>query len=56
LGNYKHYGFKDKSAMVRVALLQLQKEFEERVNIRGELASEDMEKIDRALKIVFALK
>ena len=26
------------------------------VKIRGELASEDMEKIDRALKIVFALK
>lgn len=28
LSNYKRYGFKDKSAMVRVALLQLQEELE----------------------------
>ena len=30
LSNYKHYGFKDKSAMVRTALIQLQEEFERR--------------------------
>ena len=28
LGNYKRYGFKDKSSMVRIALLHLQEELE----------------------------
>lgn len=28
LGSYRRYGFKDKSAMVRAALLQLQEELE----------------------------
>jgi hypothetical protein len=46
LGNYQHYGFKDKSAMVRVALLQLQKEFEQRsleqsAELYAELYEED---------------
>ena len=46
LGNYKHYGFKDKSAMVRVALLQLQEEFERRTleqsaELYAELYEED---------------
>lgn len=30
LGDYKQYGFKDKSAMVRAALVQLQVDFERR--------------------------
>jgi Arc/MetJ-type ribon-helix-helix transcriptional regulator len=30
LGNHERYGFKDKSAMVRAALSQLQEEFEQR--------------------------
>lgn len=46
LGNYKRYGFKDKSSMVRVALLQLQEELEleslkESADLYAEVYSED---------------
>jgi Arc/MetJ-type ribon-helix-helix transcriptional regulator len=41
LKNYKQYGFKDKSAMVRAALLQLQKEVERRsLELSAELYAE----------------
>lgn len=30
LGHYRQYGFKDKSAMVQAALLQMKQEFEQR--------------------------
>jgi hypothetical protein len=46
LGNYKRYGFKDKSSMVRVALLQLQEELEleslkQSADLYAEVYSED---------------
>ena len=48
LGNYKRYGFKDKSSMVRAALLQLQEEMElarlkQSADIYAELYAEDAE-------------
>ena len=48
LGDYRIYGFKDKSTMVRVALRQLQKEFEQRsleqsADLYAELYDEDAE-------------
>ena len=48
LGDYRRYGFKDKSTMVRAALLQLQKEFEQRsleqsADLYAELYDEDAE-------------
>ncbi len=46
LGKYKRYGFKDKSSMVRVALLQLQEELEleslkQSADLYAEVYSED---------------
>lgn len=48
LGGYKQYGFKDKSSMVRVALLQLQEELEveslkQSADLYAELYAEDDE-------------
>nr|AGC72702.1 hypothetical protein [uncultured bacterium A1Q1_fos_2111] len=48
LGNYKRYGFKDKSSMVRAALLQLQEEIEQEklqqsADLYAELYAEDAE-------------
>ncbi len=48
LGNYKQYGFKDKSTMVRAALLQLQKEVERRsleqsAELYAEIYDEELE-------------
>ena len=48
LGNYKRYGFKDKSSMVRAALLRLQDEMEleklkQSADLYAELYAEDAE-------------
>lgn len=48
LGDYKRYGFKDKSSMVRAALLQLQEELEleslkQSADLYAELYAEDDE-------------
>ena len=48
LGNYKRYGFKDKSAMVRAALRQLQEDMEleklkQSADLYAELYAEDAE-------------
>ncbi len=48
LSSYKRYGFKDKSAMVRVALLQLQEELEleslkQSADLYAEVYEEDAE-------------
>ena len=48
LCNYKRYGFKDKSSMVRAALLQLQEEIEQEklqqsADLYAELYAEDAE-------------
>lgn len=48
LGNYKRYGFKDKSSMVRAALLRLQDEMEleklkQSADLYAELYAEDVE-------------
>lgn len=48
LGNYKRYGFKDKSSMVRAALLRLQDEMEleklkQSADLYAELYTEDAE-------------
>jgi Arc/MetJ-type ribon-helix-helix transcriptional regulator len=46
LGNYKRYGFRDKSDMVRAALLQLQEEIEvqslkQSANLYAEIYEQD---------------
>ena len=48
LGNYKRYGFKDKSSMVRSALMQLQEELEleglkQSADLYSEVYAEDAE-------------
>ncbi len=48
LGNYKHYGFKDKSSMVRAALIRLQEEIElqslkQSADLYAEIYGEDAE-------------
>ena len=62
LAQYRRYGFKDKSAVVRNALDRSRKELAQRtpvehgarlVRLRGELEDEEMGKIDDALRIVF---
>lgn len=51
LGNYEHYGFKDKSSMVREALLHFQKEIEleslkQSADCYAELYSEDSDSFE----------
>ncbi len=48
LGSYKRYGFKDKSSMVRIALLQLREELEleslkQSADLYAELYAEESE-------------
>jgi Arc/MetJ-type ribon-helix-helix transcriptional regulator len=51
LGSYKRYGFKDKSSMVRAALLHLQEEIEQEslkqsADLYAELYAEDSDLFD----------
>ena len=70
LSNYRDYGFKDKSSMLRAAISRFKKEFElkrliESADLYSEIYSEDkdlkeltdpkMEEVDQALRIVLDL-